>query len=112
MRTHMRPSDGTRWSNGRRCTQDGFKYSHPNRKSSGLGNYHGSIGPVYEHKADFNVLKKDEAPEKPKHEARQMQTQPSKKGSYGIPQTTFGVPQLAPGVNTGKIGSEYEHLTE
>jgi len=89
-------------------TPDGFKYSSPNSKSSGLGGTWGMIGPKLAHEPEFEVVKKGEVPGEVKHELRQVVTSPAKKG-YGAntPGTMFG-----PGPRKGEkptIGKEYEH---
>lgn len=92
-------------------TPDGFRYPNPNKKSSGLGNYWGCIGPKFKHEADFEVLKKGENPEEIQHPLRQVLTNPAKKGYGGsTPGTIFG-----PGPRKGeqpKIGKEYEHAPD
>uniref|UniRef100_A0A7S3BTE4 Cilia-and flagella-associated protein 96 n=1 Tax=Haptolina ericina TaxID=156174 RepID=A0A7S3BTE4_9EUKA len=99
----------------RNLTSDGFRFSRPNQKSAGLGNYWGCIGPKFKHMQDFEVLGKEDKPVEVKHELRQVITNPPKKG-YGAstPGVIFG-----PGARMGEApkqarwgGPEYEHSTD
>ena len=56
----------------RNLTSDGFRFSRPNQKSAGLGNYWGCIGPKFKHMQDFEVLGKEDKPVEVKHELRQV----------------------------------------
>ena len=91
-------------------TNDGFRYSNPNAKSSGLGGYWGCMEPSgssrRQHQAEFNVLTKDMKPAPVAHEKAQVLTNPPKEGHHLTPGITFG----APGGH--KKGSEFEHLAD
>lgn len=89
-------------------TQDGFRNSNPNSKSTGLGNYYGCIGPKFTHEAEYAVLTKDVKPPEVLHESRQVLTSPMKNGLHLTPGIQFGPPPESPGVRK----KEYEHLTD
>ena len=96
-------------------TTNGFRYSSPNKLSSGLGNYWGCIGAKLKHEPEYNVLTKTDKPGPVSHEARQVLTQPPRKG-YGS--TTPGV-IFGPGPAKGETslmgrygGKEYSHATD
>eukprot|EP00002_Diphylleia_rotans_P009286 TRINITY_DN1937_c0_g1_i1.p1 TRINITY_DN1937_c0_g1~~TRINITY_DN1937_c0_g1_i1.p1 ORF type:complete len:199 (+),score=42.00 TRINITY_DN1937_c0_g1_i1:61-657(+) len=72
-------------SKEKNLTKDGFKPSSPAKKWSGLGSHFGAIGPQLEHSVD-GFEKRDKRVAEP----RQVQTSPSKKGSYGTIGTTIG----------------------
>ena len=90
-------------------TQDGFRYSNPNAKSSGLGGYWGIIEPKEssrrQHLPEYNVLTKDMKPGPCINEERQILTNPAKRGMGMTPGIIFG----APG---GKSRGEYEHSVD
>lgn len=88
-------------------TSDGFRYSNPNSKSSGLGGYYGCIGPKFQHEADYAVLTKEMKPTEVFHENRQVLTSPMKKGLNLAPGVIFGPPP-----KDGTRGKEYTHLDD
>jgi len=96
-------------------TENGFKYSSPNKHSSGLGGYWGCIGPKFGHEPDFVVLKKEDKPGVMVHELRQVITNPPRKG-YGTatPGNTFGAgPLKGDTSSTGRYGGkEYGHAPD
>jgi len=98
----------------RNLTTNGFRYSSPNAKNSGLGGYYGCIGPKLKHVPDFEVLKHGDKPGPCAHELRQVITNPPKRG-YGA--TTPGV-IFGPGAKTGESpmgrygGREYPHAVD
>jgi len=94
----------------RNLTTNGFCYSNPNKKSSGLGGYWGCIGKKFEHMKDYEVLMKQEKPVEVQHELRQVLTNPPKRGyGYSTPGICFG-PGPRPGEDpTAKKSKEYEH---
>lgn len=68
-----------------------FKYASFPKKSTGPGSYYGTIGnKAFEHMKDYNVPTKEDAPVQPKPEPRNIVCNPPKKGTYGVPGTTFG----------------------
>lgn len=91
-------------------TDHGFKYSSPNKKSSGLGNYYGTIGAKFHHAGEFDGGKTDGPPDPVDHESRQMMTMPSKKGRFNTPGILFGAPQ--PKGVPHKLGKEFEYYSE
>jgi len=95
-------------------TTNGFRYSSKPKKSSGLGDYFGSIGPKHPHMEDYEVLKHGDKPAPVAHELRQVGTSPSKKG-YGAttPGVIFGPGPLAGEAGYGRYGGrEYSHATD
>ena len=95
-------------------TTNGFRYSSPNKWSSGLGNYYGCIGPKFQHMPDFNVLTKEVKPGPVVHELRQVLTNPPKRG-YGAttPGCIFGPGPKAGEPGMGKYGGrEYLHMKD
>ncbi|KAL1524763.1 hypothetical protein AB1Y20_019646 [Prymnesium parvum] len=93
-------------------TPNGFLYSNPNKKSSGLGGYWGCIGKSFEHMPDYDVLLKEQKPQEVQHESRQVITNPPKRGyGYSTPGLAFGPPLRRNEVpRVGKWGgAEYEH---
>lgn len=107
---HAREREWKKEQKKKNLTAEGFRYSSPTTKVSGLGssgNY-GLLGPRFSHEPDFEVDKKGDKPARRAPELRQVATSPSKKG-YGssTPGTLFG-----PGPRRGeqpKTGKEYEH---
>ena len=97
----------------RNMTTNGFRYSSNNKKSSGLGNYYGCIGPKFEHQQDFEVLQKEQKPVDVQHERRQFQTSPAKKGyGYSTPGIIFGpAPRAGEEIRLGKP-NEYKHFKD
>jgi len=95
-------------------TSNGFAYSNPNKKSSGLGNYWGCIGKKFEHKPEFDVLTKEQKPVEVVHELRQVLTNPAKQGyGYSTPGIAFGPPFKTGEEKVGKWGSaEYMHSVD
>lgn len=96
-------------------TTNGFQYSNPNKKSSGLGGYWGCIGRKFEHMYDYDVLAKREKPEEVQHENRQVITNPPKRGyGYATPGIAFGPPtRHDEPPRTGRWGGvEYEHSVD
>jgi len=95
-------------------TTNGFRYSSPNQKSSGLGHYWGCIGPKNKHVPEYEVLKKDDKPGPVAHELAQVKNNPPKKG-YGActPGIIFGP---GPGKDETPIGRyggrEYAHAVD
>ena len=96
-------------------TTNGFRYSSPNKMSSGLGNYWGCIGPKFAHEPDFHVLKHGDKPGPVVHESRQVLTQPPRKG-YGstTPGCIFGPgPAKGEASSMGRYGGkEYVHSVD
>ena len=96
-------------------TTNGFRYSSPNKLSSGLGNYWGCIGPKLKHEPEYNVLTKADKPGPVVHEARQVLTQPPRKG-YGstTPGNIFGPgPAKGEASSMGRYGGkEYDHAVD
>jgi len=95
-------------------TTNGFRYSSPNKYSSGLGGYWGCIGPKYKHEPDYNVLTKKDLPGPVVHEARQVLTNPPKRG-YGstTPGCIFGPGPLAGEEPRGRYGGrEFSHAPD
>jgi len=95
-------------------TTNGFRYSSPNKFSSGLGAYWGCIGPKFPHQPDYNVLTKTDMPGDVKHELRQVLTNPPKRG-YGstTPGCIFGPGPLAGESPMGRYGGrEFPHAVD
>jgi hypothetical protein len=70
-----------------------FKYVSFPKKSTGPGSYYGTIGnKAFEHMKDYTVPTKDDPPPdiNKHHEPRNIICNPPKKGTYGVPGTTFG----------------------
>jgi len=88
-------------------TPDGFRYSNPNSKSSGLGGYYGCIGPKHQHEADYAVLTKEMKPTEVTHENRQVLTAPMRKGYNLTPGIIFGPPP-----KDGARAKEYPHMND
>eukprot|EP00695_Tsukubamonas_globosa_P002974 TRINITY_DN421_c0_g1_i3.p1 TRINITY_DN421_c0_g1~~TRINITY_DN421_c0_g1_i3.p1 ORF type:complete len:294 (+),score=70.31 TRINITY_DN421_c0_g1_i3:169-1050(+) len=63
-----------------------FKPSSPPKRSSGSGNYYGCIGGVYTHEKEFETEKARDTSPQPKN----VLTNPSRKGTFGVPNTTIG----------------------
>jgi len=95
-------------------TTNGFKYSSPNKHSSGLGGVYGMIGPKYAHQADFNVLKKEDKPGPVVHELRQVINNNPKAGYGPTPGIVFGPgPAKGEASSMGRYGGkEYLHATD
>uniref|UniRef100_A0A7S4C2H8 Cilia-and flagella-associated protein 96 n=1 Tax=Chrysotila carterae TaxID=13221 RepID=A0A7S4C2H8_CHRCT len=89
-------------------TPDGFKYTSPSKKNTGLGNYYGTIGAKFSHEPEYNVLNKEMKPPAVAPQPRQMLTSPMKRGSHLTPGIAFGPPPTADGVRK----KEYFHLTD
>ena len=69
----------------RNLTTNGFRYSSKPKKSSGVGDYYGTIAghkQPFPHMQDYEVLKHGEKPEPVTHELPQIKNSPMKKG-YG-----------------------------
>jgi len=100
--------------NKKNLTTNGFKYSSPNKHSSGLGGVYGHIGPKYPHQPDFNVLKKEDKPGPVVHEARQVLTNGPKKGYGPTPGIVFGPgPEKGETSSMGRYGGkEYLHAKD
>jgi len=92
------PNDATKNEKLKKnITTSGFKYSNPSAKAVGLGNYYGTIQQTpFRHETDFIVPRKGEAPPHHKAQARPIYTQPTKRGTFGFPNTTIS-----------KIGTDY-----
>lgn len=88
-------------------TDHGFKYSSPNKKSSGLGNYYGALGPKHKHEGEAEGAGKGEKPPPAELEPRQVLTGPPKKGRFNTPGITFGAPQ--PKGVAHVLGKEFEY---
>lgn len=72
-------------------TQNGFKCASPSQKAQGLGSYFGTIQKTaFPHETDFIVARKGDVPVRKPTKARQVYTAPSKKGTFGFPNTTIG----------------------
>ncbi|KAG8468548.1 hypothetical protein KFE25_013631 [Diacronema lutheri] len=91
-------------------TDHGFKYSSPNKKSSGLGNYYGAIGPKHRHEGEHEGAGKGEKPPLVVPEPRQMMTMPPKKGRFNTPGISFGAPQ--PRGMPHVLGKEFEYKSD
>eukprot|EP00755_Sulcionema_specki_P004874 Sspe_Gene.31247::Locus_15426_Transcript_1_1_Confidence_1.000_Length_1118::g.31247::m.31247 len=75
----------------KKLTPDGFRYTSPPKRNAGSGNYYGCFNDKgYKHETEYDVQKKGELPEKGKPQLRNIITNPSKKGTYGVPGTTMG----------------------
>jgi len=99
-----------KWKNeekAKNLTSEGFKYSSPNAKNSGLGAYYGCIGAKFKHEAEFEVLTKEQKPTEVQHELRQVITNPPKKGNHLTPGVIFGPPP-----KDGGRRKEYEHMDD
>ncbi|EFC44133.1 hypothetical protein NAEGRDRAFT_58174 [Naegleria gruberi] len=60
-----------------------FKPSSPPKKSVGLGTYYGTIGSVFQHEQEYEVLAKGEKPQPIKEQKRPIYTSPPKRGTFG-----------------------------
>jgi len=119
-RRHARGAQGEKWQSEfersrkfsveqkkKNLTDHGFKYSSPNKKSSGLGNYYGAIGPKHRHEGEHEGAGKGEKPPLVVPEPRQMMTMPPKKGRFNTPGISFGAPQ--PRGMPHVLGKEFEY---
>mmetsp|Transcript_5963 Transcript_5963/g.15189 ORF Transcript_5963/g.15189 Transcript_5963/m.15189 type:complete len:321 (-) Transcript_5963:304-1266(-) len=93
-----------------KVTDKPFKPTSKTKVSSGLGNYHGTIGPKYPNlgSGTKDQLKKGDPALEPA--PRQIQTNPSKKGTYGFRGTTLGE-RIGAGGAVGEYsykGDEYD----
>ncbi|KAJ1621971.1 hypothetical protein T492DRAFT_341644 [Pavlovales sp. CCMP2436] len=91
-------------------TDHGFKYSSPNKKSSGLGNYYGTIGNKHQHEGERTGMAKGEKPPPVIQEMPQIMTMPAKKGRFNAPGISFGAPQ--PKGVPHKLGKEFEYQSD
>ena len=107
----------TKWEleeRAKNLTTNGFRYSSPNKWSSGLGNYYGCIGPKLQHMPEYNVLTKEDKPGPVVHELRQVLTNPPRRG-YGAttPGCIFGPGPKSGESGMGKYGGrEYLHIKD
>ena len=68
----------------------GFRYANFPAKSTGAGSYYGTIdGHAIPHETDFIVPRKGDKIERKQTLRRPMYTNPTKKGTYGVPGTTL-----------------------
>ena len=101
----------------RNLTTNGFRYSSKPKKSSGVGDYYGTIAghkQPFPHMQDYEVLKHGEKPEPVTHELPQIKNSPMKKG-YGAstPGCIFGPGPLQGESGLGKYGGrEYKHSVD
>lgn len=86
----------------KKLTSEGFRYTSPSKKSSGLGTYYGCFSEKapFKHETEYVVLKKGELPEKVSAQPRNITTGPAKKGTYGFVGTTLGK------------GDEYQYISD
>jgi hypothetical protein len=91
-------------------TEHGFKYSSPNKKSSGLGNYYGTIGAKHAHEGEIEGAARGEKPPPVVQEPRQVMTMPAKKGRFNTPGISFGAPQ--PKGVPHILGKEFEYHSD
>ncbi|KAL9651471.1 hypothetical protein ABK040_001418 [Willaertia magna] len=77
-----------------------WKPSSPPKRAPGLGTYFGTIGGVYEHKPEYNVLQRDEKPKPPQPQKKPIYTSPPKKGTFGFGNLTISK------------GTEYKYETD
>jgi len=101
----------------KKLTPEGFRYSSPPKKSSGLGNYYGCFCDIEDpkaknksfrpsHETEYMVIKKGELPDKIHQQPKNIVTRPSKKGTYGVPGTAIGH-----GFNSYK-GDEFKYISD
>lgn len=68
----------------------GFRYSNPSPKACGLGSNYGTLQKEgWPHETDYIVPRKGESPPRREPAKRPIFTNPSKKGTYGFPNTTL-----------------------
>lgn len=68
-----------------------FKYVSFPKRSTGPGSYFGTLSnKPFEHMKDYDVPTKDDVPRKPAPEKPNFLVNPPKKGTFGVPGTTFG----------------------
>jgi hypothetical protein len=87
----------------RKITPEGFRYTSPSKRSSGLGGYYGCFceGSPPRHEPDRRVPQKGEAPPRAaSQEPRNFLTGPPKKGTFGVPGTTISK------------GDEYRYISD
>jgi hypothetical protein len=89
-------------------TDHGFRYTSYPKKSSGLGNYYGTIGGRHLHEGEKEAKAPPAAPAE--LEPRQVQTMPAKKGRFNTPGISFGCPQ--PKGVAHKLGKEFEYQSD
>jgi hypothetical protein len=75
----------------KKITPEGFKFTNPGRKSTGLGGGEGCFN-AYPHETEYPVVRKGEVPAKHNPLPKNMTTCPPKKGGPGFPGTTLGPP--------------------
>jgi hypothetical protein len=73
----------------KKITPDGFKFTSPGKRSSGLGGGDGCFT-SYPHETEYPVVRKGEAPPKHAPAPRNILTSPPKKGGPGVPGVTIG----------------------
>jgi hypothetical protein len=79
----------------RKLTAEGFRYSSPSHKSTGPGDYFGTFSEKNppKHEVEFVVAKPGEKGEaKANGTAKNILTNPGKRGTYGYPGLTLGEP--------------------
>lgn len=76
----------------KKVTPQGFKYTNPPHKPGGSGTYFGTFQErdPPKHEPEFAVVKKGEKPEDAKGHLKNFVTNPTKRGTYGVPGTTIG----------------------
>lgn len=74
-----------------KITPQGFKYTNPPHKPGGSGTYFGTFDEKNppKHEPEFAVTKKGEKPEDAKAHLKNFVTNPTRKGTYGVPGTTI-----------------------
>ncbi|CUG23789.1 Hypothetical protein, putative [Bodo saltans] len=79
-------------SEKKKVTPQGFKYTNPPHKPGGSGTYFGTFQEAAppKHEPEFAVVKKGEKPEDAKAHLKNFVTNPTRKGTYGVPGTTIG----------------------
>lgn len=74
-----------------KLTPEGFKYSSPPKRATGLGAYYGCFNErkPFAHEAEYQVIKRGDIPSRPKAQPKNIITSAPHKGTYGCVGTTL-----------------------
>jgi hypothetical protein len=70
-----------------------FKVASYPKQSTGPGSYFGCFAKPIEHQPEYKVVPKDQAPDRPVAQPKNIKSAPGKHGTYGFVGTTFEKPQ-------------------
>jgi len=86
---HFHDRQALKEARKKNITEKPFRFTSPPKKSTGLGDYFGSIGKVFEHMQEYEVKKLVKGEVKP-GDKKNIVTNPSKKGTYGFAHIGIG----------------------